>query len=393
MRRFLLSLPLLLAASSAWAACGVTSVQVKDNAGATPSYAALNDGTNCAGETGLIWGGAALSLANALPVQPGTGATFPVSGSVTVSGTVAATQSGTWNINNISGTISLPTGAATSAKQPAIGTAGTASADVLTVQGITSMTPLKVDGTGGSFPVSGTVTANQGGAPWTVTGTGTAGSAATGVLTVQGTASMTKLLVTPDANSSVNVNQIGGSSVSTAATGVQKVGVVGNAGATLDGTVAAGTAPTNGVAALGVYNSTLPAPTNGQSVALQVDANGGLRKSLTSCPNTINIAQTATTDVHTFTHFGYICTIMLVSATAQSIGIREGTGTTCATSPTSLIGDSSGTAEVALAANGGFSLPMGAAPMRLAASADHLCVEQSSTGEVAGTITYADLAN
>ena len=34
---------------------------------------------------------------------------------ITVTGTVAATQSGTWNINNISGTISLPTGAATEA--------------------------------------------------------------------------------------------------------------------------------------------------------------------------------------------------------------------------------------------------------------------------------------
>lgn len=56
--------------------------------------------------------------------------TQPVSGTVTVqqatgtnlhavvdSGTVAATQSGTWNINDISGTISLPTGAATSANQ------------------------------------------------------------------------------------------------------------------------------------------------------------------------------------------------------------------------------------------------------------------------------------
>lgn len=36
----------------------------------------------------------------------------------------------------------LPSGAATAAKQPALGTAGTASADVITVQGITSMTPL-----------------------------------------------------------------------------------------------------------------------------------------------------------------------------------------------------------------------------------------------------------
>ena len=40
-----------------------------------------------------------------------------IQGPVTVSGTIPATQSGTWNINNISGTISLPTGAATAANQ------------------------------------------------------------------------------------------------------------------------------------------------------------------------------------------------------------------------------------------------------------------------------------
>lgn len=58
-----------------------------------------------------------------------------------------ATQSGTWNITNISGTVSLPTGAATAAKQPALGTAGSASADVITIQGIASMTAVTVTGT------------------------------------------------------------------------------------------------------------------------------------------------------------------------------------------------------------------------------------------------------
>lgn len=69
----------------------------------------------------------------------------------------AAAQNGTWNITNISGTISLPTGASTSAKQPALGTAGTPSADVITIQGATSMTAVKVDGSGVTQPVSGTV--------------------------------------------------------------------------------------------------------------------------------------------------------------------------------------------------------------------------------------------
>jgi hypothetical protein len=70
---------------------------------------------------------------------------------------VAATQSGAWNIGNITGTVSLPTGAATSAKQPALGVAGTPSADVLTVQGAAGMTALKVDGSGVTQPISGNV--------------------------------------------------------------------------------------------------------------------------------------------------------------------------------------------------------------------------------------------
>lgn len=46
------------------------------------------------------------------------------------------------------------TGFATAAKQPALGTAGTASADVLSVQGVASMTALKVDGSAVTQPVS-----------------------------------------------------------------------------------------------------------------------------------------------------------------------------------------------------------------------------------------------
>ncbi len=56
----------------------------------------------------------------------------------------------------------LPSGAATVAKQPAFGTAGTSSADVITVQGRAAMTPLLIDGSGVTQPVSGTVTTNAG---------------------------------------------------------------------------------------------------------------------------------------------------------------------------------------------------------------------------------------
>lgn len=131
----------------------------------------------------------------------GSGVTQPISGTVSisgtspVSGTVTAVQSTGSNLHvvvdtapttAVTGTffqatqpvsatsLPLPTGASTAAKQPALGTAGSASTDVITVQGVASMTPLKVDGSGvtqpisgtvslsGTSPVSGTVTAIQG---------------------------------------------------------------------------------------------------------------------------------------------------------------------------------------------------------------------------------------
>lgn len=64
-------------------------------------------------------------LASDQPVIPisDNGGSITIDGSVTVSGTVAATQSGTWDINNISGTVSLPTGAATETTLAAVKTA------------------------------------------------------------------------------------------------------------------------------------------------------------------------------------------------------------------------------------------------------------------------------
>jgi len=62
-------------------------------------------------------------------------------GSITVDGTVAATQSGTWNINNVAGTISLPTGAATETS-------------LATVAGAVSSSNLRIVESGLSLPIS-----------------------------------------------------------------------------------------------------------------------------------------------------------------------------------------------------------------------------------------------
>src|SRR5579859_1492999 len=77
---------------------------------------------------------------------------------------------------------------------------------------------------------------------------------------------------------SENLTQIAGSSIATAATGVQKIGIVGSGGATIDSTIGAGTAPTNAIIAGSTYNSSAPAPTTGQAMALQADQAGNLRE-------------------------------------------------------------------------------------------------------------------
>ena len=82
----------------------------------------------------------AAQIATLTPVS-----TVAITGSVAVTGTFyPATQPVS------AASLPLPTGASTAAKQPALGTAGSAASDVITVQGITSMTPLLVTASAGT---------------------------------------------------------------------------------------------------------------------------------------------------------------------------------------------------------------------------------------------------
>ena len=75
---------------------------------------------------------------------------------------IAVSQSGTWNLNNISGTVSLPTGASTSSLQTT-GNTSLASIDSKLTSPITVTGPLTDTQLRASpVPISGTVTANAG---------------------------------------------------------------------------------------------------------------------------------------------------------------------------------------------------------------------------------------
>jgi hypothetical protein len=173
---------------------------------------ALDVGVNVAGVQVDPRSIRALTSADVVTVQGGNSTAVKVDGSAVtqpVSGTVTANAgSGTFAIS--ASALPLPSGAATSAKQPALGTAGTASSDVITVQGIASMTALKVDGSGVTQPVSGSVSVTQTTSPWVTkdqaTGT-TATAASTTAMQVAGRNGSGNLTTfSTDANGKVNVD-------------------------------------------------------------------------------------------------------------------------------------------------------------------------------------------
>lgn len=218
-------------------------------------------------------------------------ATQPVSGSVSVSN-LPATQavSGTVGVNNFPATqpvsatsLPLPTGAATVAKQPALGTAGIASSDVLSVQGVVSMTALKTDGSGVTQPVSGTITANAGTGNFTVaqaTGSnlhtvvdsGTSAATQSGTWTMQpgNTANTTPWLAT--------INQGGNSATVAALTNskalaVEVVDASGNQVTSFGGASASVSTTGSAVPASGTYIAGNKA---GNLVGLALDGSGNL---------------------------------------------------------------------------------------------------------------------
>jgi hypothetical protein len=107
-----------------------------------------------------------------------------------------------------------------------------------------------------------------------------------------------------------------------------------------------------------------------------------------TCPLSIAVNQTASTDLVTSTNKLHICSIVLISATAQNISLVEGTGATCATGIAALIGGT--TASVAVGATGGFSTVSNRAWLTTKTTADHLCLIQSGAGNVSGVVTYQD---
>ena len=130
--------------------------------------------------------------------------------------------------------------------------------------------------------------------------------------------------LTADRMMFMNLGKVGASAVSTAASGVQKVGIVGNTGVAVDAAVAPGAAPTNMLAIGSVFNTTAPQPTNAQSVGLQVDQAANLRTFPGTALTTLAVWAAATTSGTTQTIYTNSGTVAVLVQLDQGSGISAG---------------------------------------------------------------------
>jgi hypothetical protein len=262
-----------------------------------------------------------LTTAGALRVD-GSGVTQPVSGTVTSNQGTAAVTANAWPIKVTDGTNAVTIASLTNSKALAVEIVDGAGTQITSfgggtqyADGTTQATPtgtialgknasnvvhaLSLD-TSGNLNVNlaaGTISGNAAASP-----TGAAVPASADYLGAKdGSGNLQGLLVESNTNPNLraaiysganeatvtgaNALKVDGSAVTqpisgtVAATqsGTWTDRIVGNAGASLDATVGAGTAPTNALIVGSQFNSTAPAPTSGQTMSLQADQAGNLR--------------------------------------------------------------------------------------------------------------------
>lgn len=239
---------------------------------------------------------------------------------------------------------------------------------------------------------------------------GTAGTASAQVLTVQGIASMTPVLVTAQAGD----NDIGNVDLELAGTAVGQTNPVSvrlsngtdyltpSTDATFGTTTYTETTSTGPLVG-GIRNDALAAlaGTDNEAAPLQFDAIGALwTRMLDPCSGVakvsvpIDIVTATTTEVvGTASGVGnsvYICSITLVTAAANNVALVEDDTDACATPTAGLAGGVTAAEGWNFAANGGISAVGGNAFVAKTAGTNvFVCLITSAATQLSGTIVYA----
>ena len=282
------------------------------------------------------------------------------SGPYTVGGTVDATQSGAWNITNVSGTVSLPTGASTSANQTTIighldgveGLLTTIDADTSALAGTVAGTELQVD-----IVSAPTITVADGGGSLTIDGT----VGVSGTVTVDGSG------VTQPVSGTVTV-QDGGNSI------------------TVDGTVAA---TQSGSWTVTANAGTGPFPVSDNGGSLTVDGTVGVSGTVTVDGSGVTQPVSGTVTIQ---DGGNVITVDGTVAATQSgswtVTANAGTGTfAVGDGGGSLTVDNGGTFAVQAAQSGTWNINNVAGTVSLPTGA----ATESSLATVAGAVSSSNI--
>jgi hypothetical protein len=290
-------------------------------------------------------------------------------GSVTVSGTVAVTQSGTWTV------------------QPG-NTANT--------------TAWKVDGSAVTQPVSGTVTANMGTVTADPFGANADAASATGSISaklrfIASTGIPITGTVTVGSHAVTNAGTFATQSAITAASGSIASGAIASgavaSGAFASGAIASGAYGSDS-GSFGVGSTGSAPPAKGVfNAALGSGATGGLLTGITVCElsKPINIS-TATTTLMVTGVSGRqvrICAFHMVTAAANNVAWIEGTGATCGTGTAGMAGGTTAASGYNFAANGGIAIGSGLGEvLTTATTGDSVCLVTSAAVQLSGFIKY-----
>ena len=432
MRRTLILLAVLLLPSVAWAQItagspATTASDTDDASVATGQTTSVNIGLTHVYD-GSVWrrltfGTAGTASAQVITVQ-GIASMTPLLATVTatnldvqIGGSDTVTVTAT-NLDVQSGGADV---LSTTAHDAAFGTAGTADAQVRTVQGVALMTPLLVDGSATTQPVSGTVTATatnldvQIGGSDTVTVTDGAG--AMNVIIDSGTTAVT----------ATNLDvQIGGSDTVTVTDGAGAMNTIidsgtvttvstvttlsqfgGNAIDLGSGTIGTGTLrvnlatddPVNDAAvetsaAIGATAAAVP------TSATQIGGTDGTnlvvpyvdpcqREARTQFVVDIVTATTTEIDNQVASEFFYLCSVSLFSAGTNNVAIVEDDTDAC-TSPTAgLSGGVTAAEGYNFVAQTGIATGTGGNwVMKTTTANRYLCIITSAAVQLSGAITY-----
>lgn len=330
----------------------------------------LAQGSTTSGQTGSMVMGAVTTAAPSYTTAQTSPFSLTTTGdlrTVFSNASIAATQSGAWNVTNISGTVSLPTGAATAAKQPALGTAGTASADVLTVQGIASMTPLLVNpGTAANWGVvtQGSTTSGQSGE----LGLAAVLSAAPSYTTAQSSA----LNMTTAGGLRIDNASVAGTTIltgnGTTAAGSQRVTVASDSAARAVG----GEGPTGSAVPSGARLSGVQ---SGANMVAMLQASASAPINVSTATTTQIVALSGSTKI-------YVTSFDVLAGGTGNITFVYGTGTNCGTGQTALTGAYNLTAQAGLAKGSGIG------PVLVVPAGNALCVLTSAAVQMSGSVSY-----